>query len=302
MPRLVDYFLADRAQLHQQLQRARNSIDVMHIIQSELLKLCDVKGPYIGGLTVPQARVAVPLIDAFRLSFSALTSIESETANSDSAEGMPVMLGPVVTGIPLNYELVGGVISAATIGSLVGGIVGTVLGTVGGLTVAVGVSKLQGNNNERNQDVAVIDHNRSGVTVDAARILDYLQQTCTVIDHIVGEYGSMTEPAPLPQPSLESHPEILEFLQGLLSDTAYPDTSLPDPVRMRLRQLPTVLRLSGIQVQQYHSDNDSQNQHSFDLEPSEDRNLDQPVTMAPAFVKDGRVILRGRAIVPQQLD
>lgn len=284
------------------LESARTISELSEAVQDMLVQLGDIDGEYIGSLTQSQARIALSMLEAFRLSFSMLAKNQAQVNDS-----------PKVTTEPhestddeqnsLFDGVLGGFAGGALGGTIVGGIFGGSLGAVLGAFVSTVVMKSRQLNNPSpsNQpdesQVKSVNTEQAVASIDKEELLLYLEQTLDVIDQTVAEYGRLSEPV-VHKPQLEDHPELLKFLQDFIGETEQFESQLPKVFNSRKRQLFSILRKYGIRYQTYHDQHSEKAQELFDFEPSIDPDLQNHVMEKPAFIKDGQILLRGRVIEP----
>ncbi|MGF1567283.1 MAG: hypothetical protein ACFCVD_04310 [Nodosilinea sp.] len=305
MQTLLEHYKQNHSEFQKELQSADNATRISQLVQDELRRLSDIDGEYIGSLTKPQARVALSMLEAFRLSFRILTEEQSQSINSvghttdtsqqsddDTISSIDGVLG----------GLAGGALGGAVTGGLVGGAIGGALGAFGA-TVALKTIHFVKPSQESKRVKSSTDTptNSTGVTLDKKELLTYLEQTFEVIDQTVAEYGRLSEPVES-KARLEDHPEVLEFMQNLIGETLALETQLPLIFKSKVKELSSILRKYGIRTQTYQENAPDAVKELFDFEPSLDPDLQNYVMAKPALTKGDQILLRGSVIEPSFLN
>lgn len=96
---------------------------------------------------------------------------------------------------------------------------------------------------------------------------------------------------------IENDSQILTLFQDLHEAMYFHDG---DWALKKISAIRAILRENGITVKEFDS-GDATGQRYFDLEPGADSSIRQTVTIRPAFIKDNRVLLRGKAAGPADL-
>ena len=302
MKTLKDCYKQKLPDFQKRVESATTISELSEIVQDRLTQLGDIDGEYIGSLTQSQARIALSMLEAFRLSFSMLAKNQTQ-----------VNVSPEVT--PEPHESIddeqnklfdgvwGGLAGGALGGTIAGGIFGGSLGAVLGAFVSTVFMKSRQLNNPSPENqphefqAKPVETEQAVTHVDKEELLVYLEQTLDVIDQTVAEYGRLSEPV-IQEPKLEDHPEVLEFLQNFIGETEKFETQLPEIFRLRQQELSSILRKYGISHQAYQDKASDEVYELFDFEPSIDTNLQNHVMVKPAFLKGDRILLRGRVIEP----
>ena len=298
MKTLVEHYKENQPDFQRKLQSAESITEISRVVQDELRQLADINGEYIGSLTKPEARVALSMLEAFRLSFRMLTKEQPQPINStnykiDTSEQSNDDLTNSILG-----GFAGGALGGAVAGGVIGGTVGGVLGAFGA-TVALKTIHLVKAPQESKGAYASIDTqmHETGVTLDKKELLGYLERTFKVIDQTVAEYSRLSEPVES-KPKLEDHPEVLEFMQNLMGEALTLETQLPPILQSRMQELSSILRKYGIRSEIYHDNACEKVRELFEFEPSVDPNLQKHAMVKPALTKGDEVLLRGRVIEP----
>ncbi len=93
---------------------------------------------------------------------------------------------------------------------------------------------------------------------------------------------------------------MLQFLQDLIGETLDEQAEISPLMRRQIERISTILKPYDIEVVVYQP-NTEQSKNAFpffEFEPSLDLNLQEYVTLKPAFIKGDRVLLPGRVIEP----
>jgi hypothetical protein len=299
MKTLLEHYRQNQPELQRKLQSADRISEISEILQDEVRRLADINGEYIGSLTKPQARVALSMLEAFRLSFSMLaidqmpligsTHHIPDTDEHVDDDHIKSLWGGFVGGA------LGGTITGGVIGGTIGGVVGAFGATVALKTIHL--VKPSPESKDVSSPTKSLEINSTGVALDKKELLVYLEQTFNVIDDTVAEYSRLSEPVES-KPKLEDHPEMLEFIQNLIGETLTLETQLPPIFQLRIKELSSILRKYGIRSQIYQDNAPDTVKELFDFEPSLDPNLQNNITAKPALTKGDQILLRGRVIEP----
>jgi hypothetical protein len=93
---------------------------------------------------------------------------------------------------------------------------------------------------------------------------------------------------------LEKEPQILKLFQELFEAKAFDDG---DWALKKVNHIHAILWEQGIVVKEFNPE-DAADMTSFDIEPGGDPSITAYLTIRPAFLKNDRVLLRGRAAAP----
>jgi hypothetical protein len=302
MKTLKDCYKQNLPDFQKRVESATTISQLSEIVQDRLTQLGDINGEYIGSLTQSQARIALSMLEAFRLSFSMLA--KNQTQVNVSSKVTPEPHESIDDEQNKLFDGVwGGLAGGALGGTIAGGIFGGSLGAVLGAFVSTVFMKSRQLNNPSpdNQphefQTKPVETEQAVTHVDKEELLVYLEQTLDVIDQTVAEYGRLSEPV-IQEPQLEDHPEVLEFLQEFIGETEKFESQLPEVFNLRKRQLFSILRKYGIRHQAYKDTASEKVKGLFDFEPSLDPNLQNHVMEKPALLKNDRLLLRGNVIEP----
>lgn len=302
MKTLNGLYLQNLPEFQRKLEFAVTVSEISEVVQDELRRLADTDGEYIGNLTKSQARIALSMLEAFRLSFSMLAKNQpqandstdkatapKEHSHDDQTNSLDGVWGGFAGGA------VGGSILGGPFGGAVGAALGAFVATV--LTKSKELSKPSQDSEISKSPTKTQDVREPDPTLDKGELLSYLEQTFDVIDYTVAEYGRLSEPE-IPKPKLEDHPEVLEFMQDFMGEVQSFGTQLPPIFQLRLKEVSSILRKYGIRSQVYQDGAADPVNEVFDFEPSLDANLQNYVMVKPAFIKGDSLLLRGRVIEP----
>ena len=134
---------------------------------------------------------------------------------------------------------------------------------------------------------------------DVDVLLSYFNQVFESIDDAV-VVDSNEQKKPTPKNTLEEHSDVLLFFQSLIGETLDKQAETSDLMRKQIERISTILKSYDIEVRVYQP-NTEQSKNAFpffEFEPSLNPNLQEYVTLKPAFVKGGQVLLPGRVIKP----
>jgi hypothetical protein len=98
--------------------------------------------------------------------------------------------------------------------------------------------------------------------------------------------------------SLEKEPQILKLFQDLFEARTFHDGEW---ALKKVNHIQAILWEQGIVAKEFNPE-DAADAASFDIEPGGDPSITEYLTIRPAFLKNGRVLLRGRAAAPFSAD
>ncbi|MCB9851209.1 MAG: hypothetical protein H6817_10960 [Phycisphaerales bacterium] len=145
---------------------------------------------------------------------------------------------------------------------------------------------------------------RIDVQVDSDCVLDTVASALDVVDRAVGDagHGDRLNTADCTTiGGFQTTTELLSVVQDLLGEMLQGDA---ERVLQRSRELPRALAQCGVQTRVFEAqDADASREDApldcFDLEPSLDATATDTIVLKPALLLDGKVLLRGRVVVPR---
>ncbi|NJL09900.1 MAG: hypothetical protein HC908_06075 [Calothrix sp. SM1_7_51] len=78
MKTLKEYYKQKLPDFQKKAESTTNITELSEIVQDWLTQLGDINGEYIGNLTQSQARIALSMLEAYRLSFSMLSKKQTQ--------------------------------------------------------------------------------------------------------------------------------------------------------------------------------------------------------------------------------
>lgn len=313
MKTLNEIYQNNSQEFRREIESTTSVLNICNIIQERVQSLADINGEYIGGLTKPEARVAISMLEAFRFSVSlmAKSCIPTESTyqtvddshkrqshgNTNPLNGqLRIAAGAILGGT------IGGALEGAFVGGPVGGPVGAIAGAAIGATTAT-VLSVSGQGSESFSEKAEggsagpLEHEQPVAAIDKGELLSYFEQTLYAIDQAVSEYGQLSEPIEH-KPKLEEHIDVLELIQDILGEIGSNNDKLPPSLKLKQREISSILHRYDIHIQDYREDISDEVGRYFDIEPSLDANLEDTLVLKPALLREGKVILRGCVIKP----
>jgi len=303
MSTLENYYTQIETKLCQEIKRATALEQVVQIIQDEIRIISHHDSEYILGLTDSQRTLAWERLESLSKSFNILTAIKLPQVhaeeNSQSHHHKPHHKDNS------NQEMIRNI----GIGALSGGIAGTltgvpIVGTAVGIAVGAGVgvaSNLMPKNEETEkvESKTTVENEVPRLRINPDLILSNLSQGFKEIDLAVARCLKDRKKQP-DKPSLDKLTDVLEVLQDLMGEELDDQNQIPALVSKQLKRIPSVLRHYGMETRVYQPKGEpsSQDWAMFEFEPSLEPDLQEYVTMKPAFVKGDEVILQGRVIEP----
>lgn len=292
MTTLVALYQERKNNLKTQLENAKTTKQVVEILKDEITWLRDMEGEYIRELTPSQARLASERLEELSLSLNMLTAVkvlESPASKPNPSESKSKNSPNIIQGSLIGSAV--GVFTGGALGFLIGGGIGAVTSIVAAELIS----------EEHNKDEVVTSVASEGnkLEVDVDVFLSYFIQVFESIDDAVvadcNEQKKLT-----PKNTLEEHSDVLNFFQDLIGETLDEQAEISPLMRSQIERISTILKLCDIEVRVYQP-NTEQSRNAFpffEFEPSLDPNLQEYVTLKPAFVKGDRVLLPGRVIEP----
>jgi hypothetical protein len=303
MSTLENYYTQIETKLCQEIKRATALEQVVQIIQDEIRIISHHDSEYILGLTDSQRTLAWERLESLSKSFNILTAIKLPQVhaeeNSQSHHHKPHHKDNS------NQEMIRNI----GIGALSGGIAGTltgvpIVGTAVGIAVGAGVgvaSNLMPKNEETEkvESKTTVENEVPRLRINPDLILSNLSQGFKEIDLAVARCLKDRKKQP-DKPSLDKLTDVLEVLQDLMGEELDDQNQIPTLVSKQLKRIPSVLRHYGMEARVYQPKGEPSDQDwaMFEFEPSLEPDLQEYVTMKPAFVKGDEVILQGRVIEP----
>lgn len=257
----LDDLLTGSGELRAALEQASRSVEVVDAIEAWIDA---VASGYVGGLSVPEARVALHQFDALRQMLQAIRSASGDLDRPAPAPAVPSEERPR----PSKAKQIG-----SSIRDLIGG-------------------------RPDRLDIGSADSPPAKARGDVGEVVAALRRAVGSFDRAVRDTYTPPPPPPVAELGRETHGELLEFLQDLIGDVQDGTTAL---IVRRVRHLPQLLESYGIRTESYQAGGQPSGLDTrllFTFEPSDDPTRQDYTTMVPAFIKDGKVLLRGRVIEP----
>jgi len=305
MKTLVEFFKGREKELRLQLSSVEKRPDeVVKILQIEISKLTDIDGEYVNQLTSVQIRVAVSSLVCLSLLLNSLIFVTSELDPTMQVAGLTLtsdeagkVAAPIVAGTAIGgFLLISGFTFSQILAPAV--LAGFMTGAGGYLVekfVELTLSK-----HEHKEDKEQISSN---IKVDIDRLLAEIEKQLAEIDDLVSRYTKKEEALPTKlENDFSEFPDALKFLQGFIGDANLEISQLPKLTKKRLELAPQLLREYGIEVKLYNKNEqitDSEDSDDwFEFQPSIYPEDKEYITLRPAFIKNGKVILSGQVIQP----
>lgn len=292
MKTLTTLFSESRSNLHLEIERATSLEQVVKVVQN---RLDELERSYVGELNVAQVRLAAFSLEVLRQSINTLTAIGS-TQDSSIEQGQIVSY-PIFSPKNLILKLLQGLSCIGIFGALFSSYSTTsqawiailLLFLLVGLEV---VFQLNASQENRLNSTVLKETLPSKVQLDRTVFLDSLGDALNSIDLAVAASEAKKT---IDSSGIEELPELLNFIQRLsgASFLAQPQMTLE-----LAKLLPQILIEQEIRIQMYRPHDESSRREYFDFEPNIDRSAKDYITIAPAFWKGDRLLLRGRVIEP----
>lgn len=304
---LVEYFNQNRRDAFKEKLQDVKSLQVvageqvLQIIQDEIRIIANHNSDYILGLTDSQRTLAWGKLDALSKFFNILTVIKLPQVHAEEHSQIHHHKRHHKDNNNEDMRHISiGAVSGAAAGTLAGP-VGMVVGA--GIGAGVGLVSNLIPNNEETENVnskVRVENEVPLLRIDIDPILSNLHQGFKEIDEAVARCLEDRK-KPLDKPSLDKLTDVLEVLQDLMGEELDEQNQIPTLVSKQLKRIPSVLRHYGMEARVYQPNGEpsSQDWAMFEFEPSLEPDLQEYVTMKPAFVKGDEVILQGRVIEPQ---
>jgi hypothetical protein len=170
------------------------------------------------------------------------------------------------------------------------------LGSVGGLLIGKGIDLASGKSTTAQSAVAPETERLAVVdepTVES--LLASFERAFAEVDLVV----EAVQPRPVEVPAMD--PQVLELIHGLMeSFLITSDQRFLRVMRERQNQVATLLMQKGIEPVLFEDVTDPERRTEFfDLELSANPDLTEPSTESPALASAGRVLRKGRVMMPR---
>jgi len=308
---LSELYMQDKDSLLKNLQNAPTSQEVIRVIHAYIANIADLKGEYVSGLTRSQARVALAILGLYQEHFRKLLDTFEQVANLTSEHPAPVssqQRPSRSSGIPATEAIAG--VGAA---SVVAGFIWNPLLAIP-LGIGVGLFAATMLHSDKVPMSAPDGGSDTAAAASAIPRLDYnlfmadLEDIFKTVDNLVEKFGKLEEDARprKVEPKLEDHTRFLEFIQDILGWYQRKKGELPETAQQVLEsrleeQLPDLFSEYNIQIRYHNPENSERELVLFDYEEEVgEPRLSAPLMTRPALSKEGKVLLRGRVIEPQQ--
>lgn len=292
MATLVAIYQERKNNLKTQVENAKTTKQVVEILKDEITWLRNIEGKYIRELTPSQAQFALEKLEELNISLNILTAVkvlESPASKLNPSESKSK-----------NYaNIIQGTLIGSTVGVFIGDKLGFLIGGGIGAVISIIAAELIPKKENKDKVVTPIASEKNEFEVDVDVVLSYLNQVFkTIDDAVVADKNEQDKPSL--KNTLEEHSNLLQFLQDLIGETFDRKAEISPLMRKQIERISTILKSYDIEVQVYQPNTEQSNKAwpLFELEPSLDANLQEYVTLKPAFVKGDQVLLRGRVIKP----
>jgi hypothetical protein len=309
MKNLVDTYEESKRDLRKKLASVANDPrEVVKILQAKIIEFLHIDGEYVGNLNPSQTRIATALLMLMSMSISLNTLLTVEQVHFPDLEKSPrsesnTQLSNVAR---IAAPLSGGFLTAVGTTVLLGsyqfvfpivliGMVGTALGGFVAEKFLV--------TSEKEQIETDSNAHEYLKKVDIDKLLIEFEKQLRNIDRDVASiYDSQKPQKEVSKPHLTDLSDILEFFQKFIGDANSEKDKLPEFTKCRFSELESLLRQYGIETKFYSNDirfsSGLDIEEVFDFEKSVISKIEEPVTLYPAFLKDGKVLISGRVMQP----
>jgi hypothetical protein len=279
MKTLVSLYNGRSEMIKSQLMASINIQDVFQILKNEIN---EIYSEYHLNTTDYQSGVAGVMISSFNTTLHVLGNLDNLVTSDPAPTNSKSMF--------VTTDQIGGALGGSTIAAFVGGFTGLALGTIIGTLISSTILAFK----PLSPQAVKVSHQGIQQSNVESLLLQF-QKLLSTIDRAVETYGT----APIiPGPSIEDHRRILEYFQNLIGDSYHVD-QIPPLLELRLKEAVTLIRHYGIEIVDFQgSEEDDAALEMFEFEKSLDPNLSKYVTLLPALIKDGKVVLPGRVIRP----
>ena len=294
MKTLIQFYNKDKEKLGENLRNFKNPKESLKIIQDYIYTLTDIKGEYMQGLTLSQARIVLDLLGYFMYICDKVYLNMGESAFIQSEE---IKVKEHKDDL-FDSKTIVGIGTASIVSSMLTGTLPSIIfGLITGLGASAAIKKIN-KGNEKTEIIKVAD-----VPPDYKLSLEFLEALLKNIDNLIEHYGSpkdMAQPI-LEKPKLDDHMKILEFIQDIhgwyMRKKNYIPEDIQEQLKLRMEEhLPNLLSEYDIQIKYYDSTNS--NEFHFEKEVGEQK-LQSSLNVYPALLKNGEILLMGRVIEPK---
>ncbi|MBK1986784.1 glycine zipper family protein [Sphaerospermopsis aphanizomenoides BCCUSP55] len=300
MKSLIDHYPEMETRLRQEIKKANTSEEIVQIIQKEIRIIAHHDSDYILSLTDSQRTLAWERLESLSKSFNMLTAIKVSPIDGEEnyqRHGQKRHSGK-------NHQDMNNIAIGAVSGAVAGTVAGIpIVGTAVGIAVGAGVglaSNLMPKDDKTEKTESTVENKVPLLRINLDVILSNLYQGFQEIDQAVTRCLEERRKQP-DKPSLDKLTDVLEVLQDLMGEELDEQNKIPTLVSKQLKRIPSVLRHYGMEARVYEPKGEpsSRDYELFEFEPSLEPDLQEYVTMKPAFIKGDEVILQGRVIEPQ---
>ncbi len=283
---------------YKQLEKELSSISQTEELSDKLRNyLSNLFQEYREELTLPQARVATPMVDALKASIMSITTINFQPVNAyDVYQKIETSTLPSVgnfTYRQMQFTLVLGSVIALLIFS--GNIFDSVI--LVALIVALGLEGYHyfQKRRKRKQDKKNIYNIEVPVNtqIDTDRLLLFVQDALTSIDYAI-DAVPLVEHKETEEQEVEYNAELLQHLHQLVTDYR---NAKSDILLERIQNLEPILQQQKITFVDYEAGKDFPPANWFDFEKSLKR-IRKAKTHKPAMLQDGKLLGQGLVLEP----
>jgi hypothetical protein len=292
MTTLVAIYQERKNNLKTQLENAKDTKQVVEILKDEITWLRDMEGEYIRELTPSQAQLASARLEELSLSLDMLTAVK--VLKSPASK-----LNPSESKSKNSANIIQSTIIGSAVGVFTGGPLGLLIGGAIGAVTSIVATELISEERNKDEVVTSVASEENKLKIDVDLFLSYFNQALGSIDDAVESDGNKQKKL-TSKNTLEEYSYVLQLLQDLIGESLDVQTEISPLMRKQIERISTILKSYDIEVRLYQPNTEeSKNAFPFfELEPSLNPNLQEYVTLKPAFVKGDQVLLRGRVIEP----
>ncbi len=290
MKNLVSILSSREAELRKKLDLTVSPVEAVEAIDSEIRRIKNFDGGYLSQLTSAQARLVLEKLDILEKSFQYLASVrvteaqaQSNSTSKDSSYSNKYMIRGAMIGAAA------GLFSSGPFGFVIGGGAGALFNS---LAVNFFPQYWTEPDNKNGRARRSESTNRINFKVNSNEIIEYLYQVFKDIDNAVAH---TTKKDTQENAGAEIDEDILILFQDIMSDFLEVTSDSSIDSERQYKRIRTLLRRNKIDTLLYKEQRDNSEDISgyFDFEPGLDSNAVEDMTIKPAFVKNGELILRG---------
>lgn len=296
MNKLSEHYQSHSAAMLERLQQATSLSELVQSATIQLNGLVGSESTYGGGLTPREQRLVNCFFDAvigalyllYKVEVKVDVPVSHEPQSTENGSAWQKKAGAVALASTAGAALAPGIPLALLAG----------LG-LGGATIIAMNQPVSARPSETEVEAAQVGSGVVTSFVNPDEILECIRSAVENFDTLVGEIEELRTEARrenMVRPiELDEMPNILSFFYEMLG-FQQSLTELPKPLQDYLLIIPRILRGYKVEVVHYRA---GVNDDWFEEQSKSGEQIDAPVTLKPALVKEGEILMKGVIMVPE---